>query len=70
MILILFAPVVNTSSTKEIATAGALLRVADNVGTDGAVKHISCEVGEEFLVVSVLCHFVESIKEQTTIINN
>lgn len=70
MILILLAPVVDASPAKEITTACTFLGVADNVGTDGAVKHISCEVGEEFLVESVLCHFVESIQEQTTIINN
>jgi hypothetical protein len=59
VLLIFLLPIVNTNCTEEIPTAGALLRVADNISADGAVKHVACKVRKEFFVISVLDHFVD-----------
>ncbi len=59
-VLIFFAPVVDAFAAEEITASCALLGVADNIGADGAVEHISCEVREEFSVEAEVSHFVES----------
>ena len=58
-VLVFAHPIIDALGAEHVTAAGALLGVYCNVGADWAVEHVSCEVGEAFLVVAVLAHFVD-----------
>lgn len=59
IILVFFGPVIDAPGAEEIAAACALLRLADNISADGAVKHVPGKVGEQLLIIAILSHFVD-----------
>jgi hypothetical protein len=59
VILVLLGPIVDALLTEEIPATCALFWIPSNVGTHGAIEHISRKVGKAIFIVSVLAHFVD-----------
>ena len=55
-----FHPVLDAFGAEEVSAASAFFGLDNNISADGAVEHVSGEVGEAVLVVAVLSHFVDS----------